>query len=234
MSIYIRQDIPDYLCFTANTAGSTIKLNKDGTPASLTLETSTDLSTWTTYTFWDTITLSNVWDKIYWRNTSETDTWFSIGWWNKYQFQMTWSIAWSWDICFLLNKNSTTTLTWESCFFSLFNSCPLTTPPKLPATTLTAKCYSQMFYGCPLIALPKFPATTLPDLCYYWMFTTCSTIKLSKTQTWDYQTPYRIPSEWDGTVGSNSLYDMFGYTWWSWKWTPTINTTYYTSNDVVW
>jgi hypothetical protein len=50
----------DYLCFTANTAGSTVKLIKNGSPTTVTLETSTDGNTRTTYTIGDTITLSNI------------------------------------------------------------------------------------------------------------------------------------------------------------------------------
>ena len=46
---------PDYLCFTANTAGSTVQLWKNWSPTPVTLETSTDWENWSTYTFsWDT------------------------------------------------------------------------------------------------------------------------------------------------------------------------------------
>ena len=79
----------NYLCFTANTAGSTIALNKNGSPTSVTLETSTNGSTWSTYTFGSTITLSNIGDKVYWRNKSETDTAFSYSINNYYGFVMT-------------------------------------------------------------------------------------------------------------------------------------------------
>jgi hypothetical protein len=78
----------EYLCFTANTAGSTVKLIKNGNPTAVTLETSTDGSNWSTYTFGSTITLSNIGDKVYWRNTSETTTGFSINVSNYYYFEM--------------------------------------------------------------------------------------------------------------------------------------------------
>ena len=230
----VRPTLPDYLCFTANTAWSTIALNKSWTPTSVTLETSTNWTNWTTYTFWTTITLSNVWDKVYWRNTSETDTWFSIASNKLYQFSMTWSINWSGDINFLLNKNSTTTLS-SNCYNYLFNSCyPLRTCPKLTATTLAESCYENMFYRCSnLTTLPKLPATTLANNCYAYMFGNCSGIKISKTKTWSYQTAYRIPTTWTWTAWTWSLSYMFASTWWTFTWTPSINTTYYTSNTLV-
>ena len=233
MNVYIWEEIPP-LNFTANTAGSTIKLKKNGSPTAVTLEISTDWTTWTTYTIWDTITLVNIWDKVYFRNTSTTDTWFSTSSSNWYVFVMTWSIAWSWDINYLLNKNSTTTVS-SYCYHGIFYNCTsLTTSPQLPATTLSNWCYAYMFSWCTnLTTLPKLPATTLADSCYYNMFYNCSKIKLSTTQTWEYQTAYRIPTTWTWTTATNALNSMFKNTWWTFTSDPSINTTYYTSNTVV-
>ena len=254
--------IPDYLCFTANTANSTISLPKTGSPTAVSLETSTNGLDWSTYTIWDTITLTNVWDKVYFRNTSETTTWFSTGTSNRYTFSMTGSIAWSWDVNYLINKNWTTVLVsnycyyalffWctslttapiltattltNYCYYSMFNWCTnLTTAPALKATTLADTCYANMFTSCTsLTSLPKLPATVLKKSCYYGMFYWCTSIKLSTTQTWEYQTSYRIPTTWTWTDAGNTLGIMFTNTGWTFKDTPTINTTYYTSNTVVW
>jgi len=234
MAIYMMREY-DWLCFTANTAGSTIKLQKYNSPTSITLETSTDWNTWSTYSMGSTITLSNIWDKVYFRNTSETDTWFSINASSFYQFEMyTWSIAASWDISSLLNKNLTNNLS-TYCFYRLFYNCiSLTTPPGLNWTSLADYCYGGLFQYCTwLTSLPKLAATTLKTGCYNRMFYWCSSIKISATQTWDYQTTYRIPSEWTWTDATNSLQYMFTSTWWTFAWTPSINTTYYTSNTVV-
>ncbi len=304
--------LPDYLWFTANTAWSTIKLAKNGSPTEVTLETSTDWNTWSTYTFWDTITLANIWDKVYWRNTSETDTGFSTSTSNYYKFEMTGSIAWSGDINFLLNKNSATALsrycyismfqwcTWltsapalpattlaDRCYSNMFKWCTwlttapalpattlfdycyaymfqwctwltsapalpattlddycyaymfqwctwLTSAPALPATTSTSRCYYYMFYRCTwLTSIPALPSTALPTSCYAYMFNWCSNIKLSTEQTWEYQTAYRIPSSWDGQYNPDASTSMFWSTGWTFKGTPAINTTYYTSNTVV-
>lgn len=224
----------DELCFTANNANSTIKLKVTyWTPTVVTLEKSSDWRNWSTYTIWNTITLTNVWDKVYLRNTSTTDTRFNKDVSNYYQFVMTWSISASWDINYLLNKNSTTTVS-NYCYFALFNGCSaLTTTPTLPATTVAEACYSQMFYECTnLTTLSALPAITLAKACYANMFNGCSKIKLSSTQTWSYQTQYRIPTTWTGSVWTNSLVNMFASTWWTFTGTPSINTTYYTSNTV--
>lgn len=230
----VRPSVPPYLCFTANTAWSTVKLNRNWSPAALILETSTDLKNWSDYTIWDTITLSNIWDKVYWRNTSEITTWFSTGTNNYYKFVMTWSIAWSWNTNYLLNKNSTLSVS-RWCYYLLFNNCTsLTTTPTLPATNTASACYYQMFYWCSnLTTLPSLPATTLDDYCYYQIFGGCSKIKMSTTKTGEYQTAYRIPTTWTWTTGTNSLYGMFDSTSWTFNWPVVINTTYYTSNEVV-
>lgn len=352
------------LCFTANTALSSVQLTMTWSPTSVSLEYCTDNITRDSYTIWNTIILPNVGDKVYFRNTSTTDTWFSTDGSNYYKFIMTWSINWSWDVNYLLNKNSTTTLsntcflylfhgcsslktapelpattlatncyswmfreswitetpilpattlvpwcysgmfsncnslikanslpattatercysqmfeecanltTWPSilpattlagdCYMSMFQWCSsltnapilpattlasycyarmfdwctsLITPPALPATTLARSCYDMMFCQCSnLESLPALPATTLARECYEDMFEFCYKIKLSTTQTGEYQTPYRIPTSWEWTDDQDALDDMFYSTWWSFTWTPTINTTYYTSNTII-
>ena len=282
----VRPVILPYLCFTAEQANSTVKLNKNGSPTSVTLETSTDWSTWNTYIFGNAITLTNVWDRVFFRNTSETTTRFNSTGDNRYQFVMTGSIAWSWDITSLLNKNWTDTLS-DYCFINLFEDCKeLTTAPELPATTLARSCYYHMFYWCTsltatpelpattlaaqcykymfewctssttatslpattlvagcyenmfnwcsnLTTLPKLPATTIIDRWYWAMFYNCSKIKLSTTQTWEYQTPYRIPTAWTWSIWTDSFTFMFSWTWWTFTSNPTVNTTYYTSNTVI-
>lgn len=238
MAIYMwREYQPPELCFTANTAGSTVQLTQNRTPIAVSLETSTDGWTWDSYTIWDTITLTNIGDKVYFRNTSETTTWFSAGTNNRYQFVLTWSVASSWDITYLINKNWTDTLTVNYCFYHLFYwATALTSAPSLPATTLTQRCYNQMFVNCTnLETLPELPAIDLTSYCYYNMFRWCTKIKLATSQDSTYTNAYRIPTTWTGTEYATSPLDgMFQDTWWTWQGsTPTINTTYYTSNTVV-
>ena len=282
---------PDYLCFTANTGGSTVQFNWDsshmfGMPV---LEYSFDKDTRTTYqwdTYWtsEIITLANAWDKVYFRNKSETPEALASYYYEN-TFALTGSISASGDLWFMSCKYSTnlildywfkhlfnncTALTtaprlpatqvWAYGYERLFSGCTsLTTPPELPATTLAFRsydnmfesswittapalpattlsnaCYRYMFNSCrSLTTLPSLPATTLTIECYYRMFYWCSNIKLSTSQWWDYQNEYMIPINWWWTIWSDSMYEMFIYTWWDWTWTPSINTTYYTSNTVI-
>ena len=98
-------------------------------------------------------------------------------------------------------------------------------------------CCARMFYNCTqLTTLPKLKATTLSESCYSSMFYGCSKIKLSTTQTGEYQTPYRIPISGTGTYsGSQSYYptnNMFINTGGTYQY-ASLNTTYYTSNELV-
>ena len=124
-----------------------------------------------------------------------------------------------------------TTLT-TYCYSHMFQGCTsLTQAPSLPATTLAGHCYPAMFRDCTaLTQAPALPATTLTSYCYAYMFQGCTSLKLSTTQTGEYTQEYRIPSSGTGTVGTDSLYNMFAYTGGTFKGTPEINTTYYLSN----
>ena len=75
-------------------------------------------------------------------------------------------------------EGKTETIPCEYCFYNLFESCPLTTAPKLPATTLKGHCYEQMFYSCKsLIETPKLPAKKIAEECYKLMFCGCLNLK---------------------------------------------------------
>ena len=126
------------------------------------------------------------------------------------------------------------TLSYE-CYSSMFQNCTsLTTAPALPATTLKISCYSRMFKNCTsLITIPTLPATTLTDNCYTRMFENCISLKLSATKIGEYQYEYRIPVTGTGTTANWSLDDMFTSTGGTFTGTPTINTTYYTSNQII-
>lgn len=157
-----------------------------------------------------------------------------------------------------------TTLTY-GCYQGMFENCALTTAPQLPATTLADYCYSRMFagnrllsippalpataladycydnmfsqgdsmYGSGIVSLPELPATTLVDGCYRDMFSSCQNIKLSTTQTEEYKYEYRIPTSGTGNNADDALNNMFMNTGGMFTETPTINTTYYTTNPPV-
>lgn len=235
--VQIRPDVPmfdDYLYFEANEINSKVTLNKSGSPANIQLEYSRDKSTWYDYVFWDELNLLNVWDRVYFRNKSNSETWFTSSTLNYYRFSMSGTIYAGWDITSLLCISGSSEINSNYCFWGLFNWCSaLHYPPKLPATKLAPHCYTFMFPYSWLIALPELPTINLARECYRYMFQWCSWIKMSTTQTWEYQTPYRIPSSWTWVIASNALNRMFDGTWWTFTGTPTINTTYYTSNTII-
>ena len=129
-----------------------------------------------------------------------------------------------------------TTLT-NSCYSGMFWQCTsLTNVPRLPATTLAESCYTNMFGGgcTSLNTLPRLAAVTLEHSCYSSMFANSTSLKLSETQVDDYQIPYRIPAEGEGTSATNATLFMFAGTGGTFKGiSVTLNKTYYTSNQVV-
>ena len=127
-----------------------------------------------------------------------------------------------------------TTMT-TSCYYGMFYGCTgITHAMKLASSSLGNNCYRQMFYGCTsLVDLIELPATTMKTYCYYQMFYGCTNIKLSTTQTGDYQTVYRIPKTGTATTASNDVAGMFTNTGGTFTGAPTLDTTYYTSNNVI-
>ena len=121
------------------------------------------------------------------------------------------------------------------CYYYMFGGCTsLTTAPSLPATTLAIHCYDYMFGGCTsLTTAPSLPATTLAIYCYYYMFRDCTSIKLAISQSSEYDKEYRIPKSGNGANSYNALKNMFAGTGGTFTGTPSINTTYYTSNTIV-
>ena len=127
------------------------------------------------------------------------------------------------------------TTMYDHCYSSMFDGCAsLVDAPALPATKLANRCFNYMFRNCTsLTTLPVLSATTLADACYYNMFQNCTNIKLSTMQTGEYQTEYRIPKSGTGTTADTALNGMFVGTGGTFTGTPEINTTYYTSNNMV-
>lgn len=118
---------------------------------------------------------------------------------------------------------------------AMFQQCKaITTPPIFTNTLVATNGARYMFSSCTALKkLPELPATSIGDNGYRNMFASCSKIKLSSEKIGDYQTAYRLPSSGTGTIGTDSLASMFASTGGTFISTPTINTIYYTSNEVV-
>ena len=123
----------------------------------------------------------------------------------------------------------------NNCYSDMFYGCSsLTTAPSLPATTLANNCYSSMFRSCTsLTTAPSLPATTLAISCYSSMFRDCTSIKLAISKSSEYDKEYRIPKLGNGVTATSALNNMFRATGGTFTGTPSINTTYYTSNAIV-
>ena len=201
---------PPYLSFIGNEdftlkTGNTTK-NWDGT-----LEYSTDTSTWNT---WNGTEISSVGSKLYLRGTGNT--------------KITGN---SFDYRFVFIGTDALQI---ACEGNVENLLDYETVSAGGHPTMASYCYYSMFSNCTsLTTAPALPATTLANYCYNSMFQGCTKIKLSTTQTGEYQTPYRIPTSGTGATATNALQNMFTYTGGTFKGTPSINTTYYTSNTVV-
>lgn len=187
-----------YLCFTANEAGSTISMSVNGRSTVVhNFQYSTDAYTWNEFEVGTTeITLANKGDEVWFKGNNPNGIGESEG--VYYHFVMTGSISASGNIMSLIDDGActTTTISNEYCYLSIFQECvSLTTAPELPATTLASYCYYQMFAGCTsLITAPELPATTLADYCYGRMFAGCTSLIVSDTSGEGYDKEWRVPT----------------------------------------
>ena len=227
---------PDYLCFTAEEAGSTIAMAVNGTPTKgQAFEYSTDGTNWSVFTpGTTTITLANVGDKVYFRGDNTTVSESSSVY---YKFVMSGKIAASGNIMSLLDKTcQSTTIANNFCYYYMFYGCTsLTTVPTLPATTLADYCYDSMFRGCTsLTTVPTLPATTLASFCYNYMFNGCTSLQVYSSSGTGHTKAWRIPTSGSAsyyTSQSKMFYNCPGsYTSSS---TVSLNTTFYTQNTPV-
>ena len=145
----------DGLTFTAEQAGSTIKLVKNSGAPDVTLDYTTDSTTWQNYTVGNTITLTNVGDKVGFiaRTTNNTfgnnsNTSFN-GWVGTGRLSV------SGNINSLLDRNNYNTLVDISSRLRVFNwmfynmtSLVSAEDLVLPSTTIGKFAYNNMFQDC--------------------------------------------------------------------------------------
>ena len=156
---------PSELTFTARQAGSTITLNKTGSPNVSGLQYKTKSLDWTSYTIGDTITLTNAGDYVKFQNTNNT---LSTSNSNYVTFSMTGEIGASGNIQSMVNYQTTAP---DYCFRKLFQGCSsLVTPPDMPATSVGSYSYGGMYSNSGVMYAPDLPATTVGSYCYYYMF----------------------------------------------------------------
>ena len=195
-------DIAKPLTFKATQDGSTVSLEKIGSPSGSFQVSFNGGSTWGNYPIGTVITL-NTGDEVSFRTSADRTSPQDFG---EFYFQMTGKIeAWHnvmsmfrtndfatyntvvgyafnrmFKDCTSLTKAPAlpaTTLA-VRCYRDMFNGCTsLTKAPELPATTLASSCYAGMFNGCTsLVNAPVLPVTTLAEYCYFWMFSNCTSL----------------------------------------------------------
>ena len=191
------------LCFTAEAANSSVKLQKQGSIAiegfngleykkvSATQLLAAGSDEWKPYTlgtFGQNNELSglNAGDKVYMRAVAAGNSRMAISDSSYYNFITTGKIAASGNINTLLNPDPEYEVSLagkDFCYSNLFYNCKyLTQAPVLPATTLANYCYYEMFSNCTsLEKAPELPAKTLTDGCYEGMFNYCSALKVAPT-----------------------------------------------------
>ncbi len=166
----------DWLCFTAEEAGSTIWFENEG-DNNPNIQYSFDGESWSDWNEKATITLENTGDKAYVRGDNSKGFSFNA---KKYtHFGMKGNISSSGSVMSLIDPNeSSTEIPNSGCFFKLFSDCKsLTQAPELPATILKDSCYYLLFEKCEnLETAPELPAMTMAKYCYSSMFSGCSNL----------------------------------------------------------
>lgn len=181
-----------------------IALVKQGGPNEISLEYSTDKDTWSSYTVGDTLTLSNIGDKIYFRGQNST---FCQNYQNYYNFTMTGETEIGGRLLSLTSKNTLNNYVNAGAFYNLFKNCVklktaqnliiseasqidrygcanlfegcsgLTTPPTTINTSFGEGACQAMFYNCAsLSSIPELPRISLAERCYFNMFGNCTSL----------------------------------------------------------
>ena len=170
-------DITKPLTFKATQDGSTVSIQRYGSPTGKFQKSRDGGNTWTDYGIGTSVTL-NIGDEVAFRAKDDRSAYQDI--YEYFSFRMTGKIeAWHNVMSMYLTKYfATYKYAVNYAFHRLFDGCTsLTKAPILPATTLNRQCYRYMFSGCQsLTKAPVLPATTLADSCYQYMFRGCQSL----------------------------------------------------------
>ena len=173
-----KEEPPAYggLCFTAESANSSVQLTAVGSAPAVTLVKSFDGVNWENYAVGEVIDLPSVGDFVYLAAGEGGNNSFGASADEYHKFVINGLVASSGDITSILNFDCAQTTLADYCYGHMFDGCTgLTSAPELPATTLATSCYQRMFQNCTgLTSAPELPATTLANSCYSRMFDGCT------------------------------------------------------------
>ena len=164
------------LCFTAESANSSVQLTAVRSAPAVTLVKSFDGVNWEAYAVGEVIELPSVGDFVYLAAGEGGNETFGSSLSAYHNFVINGLVAASGDITSIRRFDLEQTTLAKYCYYSMFRNCTgLTGAPELPAKTLASSCYRSMFDGCTgLTGAPELPATTLGTHCYYSMFRNCT------------------------------------------------------------
>ena len=144
------------LCFTAESANSSVQLTAVGSAPTVTLIKSFDGVNWEDYAVGEVIELPSIGDSVYLAAGEGGNETFGSSTSNYHKFVINGLVAASGDITSLRRFDLIQTPFASNCYRSMFSGCKgLTSAPELPATTLASNCYSSMFSGCTHLSLIK-------------------------------------------------------------------------------
>lgn len=190
------------LCFTAEEPGVVVNMTKTGSPPAVTLETSPDGVTWTSFDAdggTTPITLVKFGDRVYFRAGSGGNSRLgdSSGHGYGYPYTISGRCSASGNILSLLSADNPDLVLGTSntyAFENLFDGCTtLISAPQLPSVTLPNGCYARMFRGCSSLRVaPRINATTVNLYALREMFYNCSSLS-------ELEVAFRSSSSW-GTL----------------------------------
>ena len=126
------------LCFTAESANSSVQLTAVGSAPAVTLVKSFDGVNWEDYTVGEVIELPSIGDFVYLAAGEGGNETFGSSTSNYHKFVINGLVAASGDITSLRNFDLVQTTLATFCYSSMFQGCTgLTSAPELPATTLS-------------------------------------------------------------------------------------------------
>ena len=144
------------LCFTAESANSSVQLKAVGSAPAVTLVKSFDGVNWEDYAVGEVIDLPSIGKSVYLAAGEGGNNAFGASVRAYHKFVINGLVAASGDITSLIRFDLIQTTLANNCYRSMFSGCTgLTSAPELPATTLATNCYYSMFSGCTGLSLIK-------------------------------------------------------------------------------
>lgn len=189
------------LKFTS-TGSTSLKLVKNGSPATVNMECSKDCRTWSSYEIGSPIDLTDG-ETVFFRAASKVNE-FSKDASNHYRFVSSGAgtLAASGNILSLIDPEvKTINIPSKGCFHSLFKDMTnLTEGPTLPDGSLMKDCYADLFAGCSSLSYLRAMFMTAPDgtYCSGWLSGVASEgiFVMSPDAAWTVGQATGVPQGW--------------------------------------